>query len=205
MGKIAQRICEICNKKFVGQGLRFCTKSCRMKWQFTLPNFKKTHAERMSQFNPMYNKETAKHIGRQVSIRNKKLWKENTNFREKCTNNAINQLFDKNSRFGKVCGNSGYYKGNLMKSSWEIRFAEICDAKNEPWEYEPKVFKFQDGTSYIPDFYLPKRNTWVEVKPKCFFNVPEVQKKKQLIEKEYSINLFLLDKKDFQTFIGATL
>lgn len=56
------------------------------------------------------------------------------------------------------------YKGILMRSSWEVSYAQYLDKNNVKWEYEPKVFKLKNGSSYIPDFYLPKENVYVEIK-----------------------------------------
>lgn len=52
----------------------------------------------------------------------------------------------------------------LMRSSWEVVFANWLDANDEPWEYEPQVFALSGSMRYVPDFYLPLRSLWVEVK-----------------------------------------
>jgi len=41
----------------------------------------------------------------------------------------------------------------LMKSSWEVRYAEWLDANHIDWIYEPE-FKLNNGYSYLPDFQL---------------------------------------------------
>jgi hypothetical protein len=51
-----------------------------------------------------------------------------------------------------------------MRSSWEVVFARWLDENNEPWEYEPQVFMLTKSDRYTPDFYLPNRDLWVEVK-----------------------------------------
>jgi hypothetical protein len=57
------------------------------------------------------------------------------------------------------------YKGYLMRSRLEARWAIFFDALNIKWEYEPEGFKF-DGVRYLPDFYLPTFDggMFVEVK-----------------------------------------
>lgn len=82
-------------------------------------------------------------------------------------------LSGKNSpNYGKLSYGSrfGYYKGILMKSSWEINIAKWLDKMNWKWQYEPKRFELTNLT-YLPDFYLPDRKIWWEVKgwmaPKC--------------------------------------
>lgn len=60
------------------------------------------------------------------------------------------------------------YKGYKFRSRLEVRWAIFFDALDIEWEYEPERFEkfdWQKGTlSYLPDFYLPKTKTWVEVK-----------------------------------------
>lgn len=59
-----------------------------------------------------------------------------------------------------------YYKGIKMRSKLEAKFAVFLDALKINWMYEPKSFVLSNGITYIPDFYLPELNTWVEVKGK---------------------------------------
>lgn len=55
------------------------------------------------------------------------------------------------------------YNGKYFRSNWEIAFVKFCEKNNLRYYYEPKKFVF-DTISYIPDFYLPDWNMWVEVK-----------------------------------------
>ena len=57
------------------------------------------------------------------------------------------------------------YKGYLFRSRLEARWAVFFDALGIEWEYEPEGFDC-DGIWYLPDFYLPGLETWIEVKPK---------------------------------------
>jgi len=60
------------------------------------------------------------------------------------------------------------YKGYRFRSRLEARWAVFFDAMEIKWVYEPEGFKKDDdlhGTiNYLPDFYLPEINVWVEVK-----------------------------------------
>lgn len=62
------------------------------------------------------------------------------------------------------------YKGYRFRSRLEARWAVFFDAMGIKWQYEPEGFVLPDGTHYLPDFFLPTMNLWVEVKAK----VPEV-------------------------------
>ena len=87
------------------------------------------------------------------------------------------------------------YKGINMRSKMEARTAYILDQLELDWKYEPKSFMLKNGMSYIPDFYIPELDTWVEVK-----GVMEEKDKKQIEqfnEEEHEILLLMEDKAYF--------
>ena len=64
-----------------------------------------------------------------------------------------------------------HYAGCRFRSRLEARWAVFFDAIGIEWQYEPQGFEIEsvygreEGTwRYLPDFYLPKSNKWVEVK-----------------------------------------
>jgi len=67
------------------------------------------------------------------------------------------------------------YKGILFRSRTEARWAVYFDAVGLRWEYEKEGFKLDDGTWYLPDFWLPDVNMWAEVKGD-YVNVEEITK-----------------------------
>jgi len=48
-------------------------------------------------------------------------------------------------------------------SRWEANFARLQNYLGVKWEYEPKTFDL-GSQNYTPDFYLPKTDTYIEVK-----------------------------------------
>jgi len=65
----------------------------------------------------------------------------------------------------------GGYREDLnryFRSSWEANVARYLNFLHIKWEYEPKRFHFteiESGVlSYMPDFYLPELDIWIEVK-----------------------------------------
>ena len=56
------------------------------------------------------------------------------------------------------------YRGYRFRSRTEARYAVLFDAAGIDWQYEPEGFEL-NGTRYLPDFYLPSLETYVEVKP----------------------------------------
>ena len=56
------------------------------------------------------------------------------------------------------------YNGYRFRSRLEARWAVFFDTIGARYEYEPQGFEFEDGTRYLPDFYLPDCDRWIEVK-----------------------------------------
>lgn len=68
------------------------------------------------------------------------------------------------------------YKNFLMRSSWEVKYAEYLDNLNVKWIYEPKTFAFllnNKHVTYTPDFYLPKTDEYIEIKGYWYKNSKE--------------------------------
>lgn len=65
--------------------------------------------------------------------------------------------------------NTGYREdiGIIARSGWESNLARTLMLNGIKFDFEPKRFDFpiKRGTkAYIPDFYLPKTQEWIEVK-----------------------------------------
>ena len=58
------------------------------------------------------------------------------------------------------------YDGIKFQGNWELDFYKWCVSNNVPCERNTKGFKYEwNGTrTYFPDFYLPKKDEYVEVK-----------------------------------------
>lgn len=57
------------------------------------------------------------------------------------------------------------YGGYRFRSRLEARWAVFFDAVGLPYDYEKEGFVLDDCTKYLPDFWLPSLNLWVEIKP----------------------------------------
>jgi len=51
-----------------------------------------------------------------------------------------------------------------MRSILETKWAELFDYYDIKWFYEVEGYKFNDGTCYLPDFYLPDMKAYFECK-----------------------------------------
>jgi nucleoside 2-deoxyribosyltransferase len=60
------------------------------------------------------------------------------------------------------------YGGHFFRSRLEARWAKFFDVLGVKFNYEPEGFEFPGGTRYLPDFYLPETDTYIEVKPSNF-------------------------------------
>ena len=59
------------------------------------------------------------------------------------------------------------YKGYVLQSTWEYLYARFLDREGIPWERASKAFKyFYEGKErlYHPDFYLPDKDLFIEIK-----------------------------------------
>lgn len=56
-----------------------------------------------------------------------------------------------------------HYKGCRFRSRLEARWAVFFDALGIEWIYEPEGYVV-DGKPYLPDFWLPRLELWVEIK-----------------------------------------
>lgn len=56
------------------------------------------------------------------------------------------------------------YRGYRFRSRLEARWAVFFDSLGVKYEYEPEGFKLPDGSMYLPDFYLPRFEIFIEIK-----------------------------------------
>jgi len=164
MKDINKRYCIDCNKEITkGSKLGRC-KSCenkrRFKFNIMSNNWRKgkknrKHSERMKGIkNPNYTHGKPKCIdcGKEIDY-----------YAKRCSHCAKT---GKNSpNFGKIPKHLKRikYKEFLMRSSYEVAYANYLDQKGIKWGYEPKTFDL-GNTTYTPDFYLPKTDTYIEIK-----------------------------------------
>ena len=58
-----------------------------------------------------------------------------------------------------------FYNDHFFRSRLEARWAVYFDSLKQKWEYEPEGFILENGVKYLPDFFIPKLDAYVEVKP----------------------------------------
>lgn len=56
-------------------------------------------------------------------------------------------------------------ENRMFRSTWEVELAELLTSLGITYEYEPTRFYYKaHKESYLPDFYLPDYETYIEVK-----------------------------------------
>ena len=72
-----------------------------------------------------------------------------------------------NPMYGKLThSKAGFRKdlGHYVRSSWEANFGRICKLLKLDYEYELQTFLLTTGETYTPDFYLPPKNKFYEIR-----------------------------------------
>jgi hypothetical protein len=61
-------------------------------------------------------------------------------------------------------GKHTLYKGRLYRTRAEAKWAVVLDRLGVPFYYQPSHYRLPSGT-YLPDFWLPTLDAYLEVKP----------------------------------------
>ena len=56
------------------------------------------------------------------------------------------------------------YRGRFFRSRLEARWAVFLDTLEVEWVYEREAYALRGGLAYLPDFWLPELDCWVEIK-----------------------------------------
>jgi len=70
------------------------------------------------------------------------------------------------------------HSGFRFRSRLEARWAVFFESLGIDYRYEFDGIDLEDGTWYLPDFYLPKLKTWIEIKP----DVPTPKEREKAIQ-----------------------
>lgn len=110
-----------------------------------------------------------------------------------CGNKKITSANDLKTGSTNSCGCflGGYSKKYNFSydSLWELNFVKILEYLEVEWQREPKTFELSNGKKYIPDFYLPEFNMFIEIKgwwreDENGFSIS--REKTELFKKEYT-------------------
>jgi hypothetical protein len=82
----------------------------------------------------------------------------------------------KNPRIPKAKGLEVNYSGHIFRSRLEARWAILLDLLDIDYDYEVCFYRVGDGLTYLPDFYLPGQDLWLEVKGAAFMDAASMAK-----------------------------
>src|SRR5690348_4277672 len=80
------------------------------------------------------------------------------------------------------------YNGYRFRSRLEARWAVFFDSLGVPYEYEREAYDL-DGIYYLPDFWLPQQEYWIEIKGQP--PTAEEQQKALLLAKHSTNHVFM--------------
>src|ERR1039458_4891322 len=94
------------------------------------------------------------------------------------------------------------WHGWRFRSRCEARWAVFLETLGIEFVFEPEGFSLEDGTLYLPDFWLPKLKLFCEVKPG--FPTERESIKAELLAKGSGSNVLFLDgPPDFKAYYAV--
>lgn len=96
------------------------------------------------------------------------------------------------------------YKGYRFRSRLEARWAVFFDALGLPWEYEVEGFNLGSGVLYLPDFWMPSLDAFIEIKGTPFERGDDAWEKASRLaaHSEKSVYVFCGQIKDAGNVVG---
>jgi len=79
-------------------------------------------------------------------------------------------------RASKPMGHEVHYSSKIFRSRLEARWAIYLDLLRIDWDYEPCPYQVGPRLNYLPDFYLPELQIWLEVKGTAFMDAESMAK-----------------------------
>ena len=209
--------CEYCGKETMNK--HFCSNKCHAKWgvenksgQFIFKGRKPWNTGLTKEIDNRVEKAAikrsnttkTKYASGEIKNWNDGLTKK-TDKRVAVAANKISKSLIGNKRgLGRPCssgigrGKTGIREdiGHYVRSTWEANIARVFLLNNISYEYEKHRFILGD-CSYCPDFYIPEKDIYIEVKGYLTSKAKEVLRK--FIKANPDIALLVIDKEVYKT------
>ena len=146
--------CPICNKVLNSSVKKFCSRECFAESSKIkgFPNYEQHHNGRnFGQRRQLGEFTSPGMTGKNHSKKTKKRLRETSTYN-----------FNHSGSFGYE-----YFVedlGHCVRSGWEANIARLLKFLGIEYVYEPKVFSIPKIGNYLPDFYLPQYDLYLEVK-----------------------------------------
>ena len=110
------------------------------------------------------------------------------------TKQKLSKIRSKNLNGNAFYSKRFVYNGITLDSSYELKVAQCLDENSISW-IRPKSLKWNDNGQlrrYIPDFYLPDYDVYLD--PKNDYLIKKDERKIRLAEDYNNVKIFVLDK-----------
>lgn len=158
-------------------------------YDFYSLNYRKKQSDRMLENNPNNNPDTIKKMKEtKAGTKDERSQKRKEMY--------ANEEIKLSPLSGKAIGGFRKDIGHYTRSTWEANVARILQYQGIEYVYEKEPFVFRDENgeiidSYLPDFYLPKSNMFLEVKGQM--DETSIRKIKLLFEHYLDIKYMIID------------
>ena len=166
--------CKYCGKEVSKYGIKNHERCCKLNPN-RIPGKSNwwLHPETHKNSNQFIK---AKEENRKIKVSDKTRYKLGNSWRGKTLTNETKEKI-KNTIKKNIENNNWHlsfsksrtfeYKGIKFQGLWEVKFAKYLDNKNVKWERPHKTYKYifeNENHRYLPDFYLPEYNLYIEIK-----------------------------------------
>jgi hypothetical protein len=144
-------------------------KACAISLEWTDPTYRTIHVVALKKAN------STPEAKARISVLSKMNWNNNDIRRRMLTRDAsassakgkltrVRNLLSGKTTYPITHGKRVLVGSTWMRSTYEARFAMFLISNAIEWTYEPKWFDVGEGKTYLPDFYVPNLDVYVEVK-----------------------------------------
>jgi hypothetical protein len=110
-----------------------------------------------------------------------------------------------NPNYGNKIGKNNGFKhgfredvGFYFRSSWEANIARILNCLQIKWEFETTRYEINENETFIPDFYLPDKKYWIEVKGRW---MEDARRKFDAFKNLYKVKVKVIDEPFYKWLI----
>lgn len=98
-------------------------------------------------------------------------------------------------------GNANTYRGDQLRSNWETYVAKLILYSGHTYLYEHRRYFLAEGVSYLPDFYIPELNLYIEVKG---ILLEKDKTKISMFRQKVTSRLLYMGKQELEYIFGGT-
>lgn len=168
--------CDKCNQPYDaaleyerGKKYPWHCKACAISFEWAKPTYRTIHIEELKKVNSTPSARLrlstlSKLNWRDDDIRRRMLTRDWLTASAKGKLTRVHNLLSGKTRYHVTHGKRVLVGITWMRSTYEARLATFLTSQNVEWTYEPKWFDVGNGRAYLPDFYVPSLDAYIEVK-----------------------------------------